>query len=152
MGAHRAPATANHASPAFDKATGDCLALISAGTSTFDSGLLGASANGTDAYFFTRDSLVPQDKNGPTMKIYDAREGGGFPYVSPEVTCKASDECHGAASPAPGPIEVRTLAGTPGNVTRTQEVQDGLRQEARQVRQEAPQEHHKRANPTSEAK
>ena len=70
---------------------------------TFDSGLLGADASGTDVYFFTRDSLVPQDKNGPTMKIYDAREGGGFPYTPPRVECKASDECHGAASARPPP-------------------------------------------------
>ena len=82
-GSHREPATATESSPAFAKADRGCLALISAGTSTFDSGLLGADANGTDAYFFTRDTLVPQDKNGPTMKIYDAREGGGFPYVRP---------------------------------------------------------------------
>jgi DNA-binding beta-propeller fold protein YncE len=93
-------------SPAFSKSTGDCLALISAGTSTFDSGLLGAGANGANVYFFTRDSLTPQDKNGPTMKIYDAREGGGFPYAYPEVACKASDECHGPGSAAPGPLQV----------------------------------------------
>ena len=83
MGADRAPATARAPALTFDSATGDCLALISAGTSPFDSGLLGATADGKDAYFFTRDSLVPQDKNGPTMKIYDAREGGGFPYTLP---------------------------------------------------------------------
>ena len=39
--------------------------LISAGTSPFDSRLLSASANGTDVYFFTRDTLAPQDENGP---------------------------------------------------------------------------------------
>jgi DNA-binding beta-propeller fold protein YncE len=102
-------------SPTFGKATGACLALISAGTSAFDSGLLGVSANGKDTYFFTRDSLAPQDQNGPTMKIYDAREGGGFPYEYPPVACKASDECHGASSPAPGPLEVGSGAGSPHN-------------------------------------
>jgi DNA-binding beta-propeller fold protein YncE len=103
-------------SPAFAQRTGECLALISAGTSPFDSGLLSATANGTDAYFFTRDSLAPQDKNGPTMKIYDARAGGGFPYVNPAVQCQASDECHGAASPPPAPLQVGSLAGSEGNV------------------------------------
>jgi len=102
-------------SSSFLKAQDACLALISAGTSTFDSGLLGVSADGTDAYFFTRDSLAPQDKNGPTMKIYDARALGGFPYLYPEVTCKASDECHGPASPTPGPIQAGSEAGSPGN-------------------------------------
>jgi len=99
-------------SPTFHKSTGTCLALISAGTSTFDSGLLGVDANGKDAYFFTRDSLAPQDENGPTVKVYDAREGGGFPYTYPPASCKASDECHGASSPAPPPLEVRSESNT----------------------------------------
>ena len=96
--------------------TGACVSLISAGTSTFDSGLLGVDSNGKDAYFFTRDSLVPSDLNGPTVKIYDAREGGGFPFEFPRVSCKASDECHGASSPAPGPLSIGTEAGSPHNL------------------------------------
>jgi hypothetical protein len=103
----------DESSPAFAGAQGACLALLSAGTSPFDSGLLSASANATDAYFFTRDSLVPQDENGPTMKVYDARAGGGFPYYFPPVSCKASDECHGPSSASPGPISV-------GSATLTQ--------------------------------
>jgi sugar lactone lactonase YvrE len=103
-------------SPTFSSASGTCLALISAGTSPFDSGLLTATSNGKDALFFTRDSLAPQDKNGATMKIYDAREGGGFPYVNPPVQCQASDECHGAASAAPAPLGAGSIAGSPGNV------------------------------------
>ncbi len=102
-------------SPAYAKATGTCLALISAGTSPFDSGLLTATSNGKDAFFFTRDSLAPQDKNGATMKLYDAREGGGYPFSPVANTCQASDECHGAASPPPGPVQVGSVAGTAGN-------------------------------------
>ncbi len=94
---------------------GACLALVSAGTSRFDSGLLSATANGADAYFFTRDSLVPQDENGPTMKIYDAREAGGFPFLLSQPGCRASDECHGASSPPPPPIENGAESGTPHN-------------------------------------
>jgi NHL repeat len=110
----------------FGKATGTCLALISAGTGSFDSGLLGAGANGKDAYFFTRDSLVPQDKNGPTVKIYDAREEGGFPYTPPEVQCQASDECHGAGSAGPGPVEIGSLAGSEGNVAPEKHCKKGF--------------------------
>jgi len=106
--------TCQSESPTFNKAIGACLGLISAGTSTFDSGLLSADAKGTDVYFFTRDSLVPQDKNGPTMKIYDARVEGGFPYEYPPGPCKASDECHGASSPIPAPLEVGSESSTPG--------------------------------------
>ena len=93
-----------NSSPTFSRLADACLALISAGTSTFDSGLLSATAGGKDVYFFTRDSLTPSDENGPTMKIYDAREAGGFPFSFPPVACKASDECHGPSSPAPGPL------------------------------------------------
>jgi NHL repeat len=107
--------TCQSGSLTYNNAIGACLGLISAGTSASDSSLLSVGADGTDAYFFTRDSLAPQDENGPTMKIYDAREEGGFPYVFPEVTCKASDECHGAASPTPPPIQAGSEAGTPSN-------------------------------------
>ena len=92
--------TCSSESPTFSKGSGDCLGLISTGTSPFNSKLLGVSLNGTDAYFFTRDSLAPQDENGELVKIYDARENGGF-FVTPEPPlCKSSDECHGAGSSA----------------------------------------------------
>ncbi len=91
------------------------VSLISTGISCFDSSLLGVSADGTDAYFFTRDVLVPQDHNRELVKIYDARELGGFPNLPPPVPCKASDECHGAGTEAPAPANVNSLAGTKGN-------------------------------------
>ena len=75
-----------------------CVELISTGTSLYASSLLGVSADGTDAYFFTREKLATEDENGNTVKIYDARAFGGFPFVPPAVPCKASDECHGPAS------------------------------------------------------
>ncbi len=92
-----------------------CVGLISTGTSRFDSKLLGVSAAGTDALFFTRDVLVPQDENGTLTKIYDARELGGFPYIPPPVPCKASDECHGPSSPTPSAPSFGTITGSGGN-------------------------------------
>ena len=89
--------------------------LISTGLSRFNSSLLSASADGTDAFFFTRDTLVPQDLNGSLVKVYDARADGGFPYAPPPVSCKASDECHGASSPSPAPPAINTIAGSAGN-------------------------------------
>ena len=100
-------------SPSFGKAAGVCLALVSAGTSSFDSGLLGVSLDGTEALFFTRDSLAPQDENGQTMKIYDARVEGGFPYSFPAAACKASDECHGGSSAPPAPQQIGSESGAP---------------------------------------
>ena len=53
------------------------------------------------------------------MKIYDAREGGGFLYNPPPQPCKASDECHGpgtqqAPPPAINTIEAGARSAQPG--------------------------------------
>jgi hypothetical protein len=77
---------------------------------------LGVSADGVDAYFFTRQTLVAEDENGSRVKIYNARSFGGFAYVPPPVPCKASDECHGPGTEAPPPPQVRTIAGTPTGI------------------------------------
>ncbi len=88
--------------------------LISTGASPADSGLLTVSADGRDAFFFTRQVLVPSDQNGGQMKIYDARAEGGFPFLPARLPCAASDECHGrgTAPPEPSPINTITGAGT----------------------------------------
>jgi len=104
-------------SPDFFSFNGDCLGLISSGSSPFDSGLLGVSADGTDAFFFTHDTLSSQDHNGPITKIYDARTDGGFFEVPKPPPCASSDECHGPGSQAPGPSAIRTTAGSPSNYT-----------------------------------
>ena len=45
------------------------------------------------------------------MKIYDARENGGFRDVPGTRPCQASDECHGAGSQAAPPVSIGTLKG-----------------------------------------
>jgi hypothetical protein len=91
--------------------------IVSSGTGPFDSGLLTASADGTDVFFFTHDTLVAaEDHNGQLMKIYDARERGGFFVLPPAVPCKASDECHGPSSPVPPPADIKSSGkSTVGN-------------------------------------
>ena len=91
--------------------------LISTGSGASDSGLVSASADGVNAYFFTREVLVPEDQNGTAMKIYDARELGGFPSDPPPLPCQASDECHGPGTPAAPPPDIGTFKGTGGNLT-----------------------------------
>ena len=61
-------------------------------------GLAGVSADGTDVFFSTYDTLVRQDRNGLFLKFYDARSGGGFPAPPPPPPCEAADECHGDSS------------------------------------------------------
>jgi hypothetical protein len=103
----------NHLADAYEWAEG-AVQLISTGSSEADSGMVTVSADGSNAFFFTRQTLVPEDLNGNAVKIYDARAGGGFPFLPPPDPCKASDECHGPGSqPAPEPA-INTITG-PGN-------------------------------------
>ena len=92
--------------------------LLSAGTGPFDSALLTASADGTDVFFFTHDTLAPEeDHNGSLMKIYDARVNGGFFKLPADVPCAASDECHGPGTPTPPPPDIKSSGPTTrGNV------------------------------------
>lgn len=85
--------------------------LISAGLGPDDSALLSASADGKDAFFFTRDILSRQDGNGSAIKIYDAREGGGFLFEDSPKPCAASDECHGAGTEQPSAPNINTATG-----------------------------------------
>jgi hypothetical protein len=91
--------------------------LISTGNAPYDSGMLSASADGVDAFFYTRQVLVPEDQNGAAMKVYDARKDGGFIYDPPPLPCQASDECHGPGSQAAPPPDIGTFKGTGGNLT-----------------------------------
>jgi hypothetical protein len=89
--------------------------LTSTGISEFDSGLLSASADGVNVFFFTRATLVPQDENGNLMKIYNAREGGGFLVIPPLPLCAAKDECHGPGTQSAPPPQIGTFKGEGGN-------------------------------------
>jgi hypothetical protein len=103
-----------------------CVELISSGASPFPAGLLSVGADGTDAYFFTRDRLAEEDENGNSVKIYDARSLGGFPFVPPPVQCKASDECHGPSSPIPPAPDIKTVGQTPGGQVGAKACKKGL--------------------------
>jgi hypothetical protein len=101
-----------------------CVALISGGTSKVsESTLADASADGSDIFFTTSQSLVPQDRDEIT-DLYDAREGGGFP-PPPEPACAVESACPGlvGASPklgaAPASATFGGVEGPPTNVTVT---------------------------------
>ncbi len=81
-------------------------------------GLVAVSADGTDVYFATYDVLVPQDENGETIKIYDARTDGGFPTAPAPPPCAAAEECHGPGSETPTspPAATSSPLGTGGNL------------------------------------
>jgi hypothetical protein len=89
--------------------------LISTGRSPTATGLLSASADGRNAFFYTRDVLAGNDHNGNTIKIYTAREQGGYAIPAALQECQASDECHGPGSVAPPAEVLPTFQGTGGN-------------------------------------
>jgi hypothetical protein len=88
------------------------------GSGSSQIGLVGVSLDGTDAYFSTRETLVPEDENGSYLKFYDARTGGGFAVVKEPAPCAAADECHGPESVPPAQPVIGTGAGlgSTGNV------------------------------------
>jgi hypothetical protein len=87
------------------------IGMLSTGQGLENSALLSTSEDGKDAFFFTREQLVDSDENGGAVKIYDAREGGGFVQFAQGQPCAASDECHGAGSRAPAPPNINSLEG-----------------------------------------
>jgi hypothetical protein len=99
--------------------TGEAVQLVSTGASTTDATLLSVSADGTDAFFFTRETLVPLDRNGNAMKVYDARAGGGFLFIPNLKPCAASDECHGPGTPIAPQPPINTVTGQGQPVTRS---------------------------------
>jgi hypothetical protein len=88
-----------------------CALLLSSGRSLEGASFVDASANGSDAFFLTDGSLVPQDPG--LVDLYDAREGGGFPVPASVIPCNG-DACQSLPEapedPTPG-----TLVPNPGN-------------------------------------
>jgi hypothetical protein len=93
------------------------ISLISTGFSAFPSSLLTVSSDGRDAFFFTRETLVPSDANGQAMKLYDARKEGGNFVVPSSPPCAASDECHGPGTEAAAPPPIGSFRGVGGQKT-----------------------------------
>jgi len=85
-----------------------------------EAGLAAVSEDGTNVFFESYASLVGQDTNGSFLKYYDARAGGGFPFVPPAAPCAAADECHGPGSEPPTLTPNGTAASlSGGDVSRT---------------------------------
>ncbi len=99
--------------------SGGCLALISSGQSPEQSLFGDASANGSDVFFFSRQSLVAQDGD-ENVDVYDAREDGGLSAQNVASTPPCVGEaCRGSVGPMVGfgrPASAM-LAGT-GNLVQ----------------------------------
>ncbi|MGH3430357.1 MAG: hypothetical protein ACRDQZ_22785, partial [Mycobacteriales bacterium] len=88
-----------------------CLSLISAARGGEASSFIDASADGSDAFFLTAQSLVPSDPG--SVDLYDARVGGGFPLPEVPTPCEG-DACQSVPS-APEDPSPATLVPGPGN-------------------------------------
>jgi hypothetical protein len=85
------------------------LHLISTGTSSSESRLLGSSDSGNDVFFLGRQALLPGESNEESLAVYDARVDGGFPVTAVPV-CTTADACRTA--PAPQPLFPSVGVGT----------------------------------------
>lgn len=98
-------------SPTFDESSSGCLYLISTGRSSSESVFGDADEEGTNVYFFTRESLVRQDEDG-NNDAYDARVDGGIEAQNPGLPSEpcVADACRGAFDQGPA-------AATPSSAT-----------------------------------
>jgi hypothetical protein len=88
-------------SVSFSEGSGGCLYLISTGQSGDQSYFGDASADGSDVFFFTRQSLVGQDQD-ENDDLYDARVEGGLAAQNPSLTTSCTGEgCLAPASSSP---------------------------------------------------
>jgi hypothetical protein len=99
--------------PGYDQASGGCLSLISDGRGSTPAEFIDASADGSNAFFFTGTSLLPQDPG--QVDVYDARVDGGFPQP-PELPAQCEGEaCQSPISPPNEPPNSSEVYHGPGN-------------------------------------
>jgi hypothetical protein len=131
---------------------GGCVFLISSGHSPNDSMFVDSTPSGDDAFFVTREQLVPQDKDD-LLDLYDARVGGGI-EVPEEVPCEG-EGCKGPGTTPP------TLPGTgssafvgPGNEKTNKCPSGKVRRGSKCVKKPSAHKHkrHRRRAATSASK
>jgi hypothetical protein len=104
------PDGCSRSSASFSERSGGCLYLISTGESSDPSYFGDASADGSDVFFFTRQSLVSQDRD-ENDDLYDARVEGGIAAQNPPPPASCTGEgCLGPVDPVPA-------FGAPSNAT-----------------------------------
>jgi hypothetical protein len=120
---------------------GGCLYLISTGTSPLPSYFADSGESGNDAFFYTVQPLVGQDKD-QLVDLYDARVGGGLASQNPPPASLCTGEaCRPAATPAPA-------AQTPGTSTFSgspnPKPKEGKHQKKKQHKKQHKKKHHKK--------
>jgi hypothetical protein len=114
-GSCQSPGYGQSSSIVFDEASGGCVGLISAGTSSEESAFMDASESGEDAFFLTASRLSPQDVD-TSLDLYDAHECAASSPCAPTLTlapppCATGDSCKPAPTPQP------PIFGAPASAT-----------------------------------
>jgi hypothetical protein len=91
-----------------------CLALISGGRSAEDDRLYGITPSGSDVFFLSADTLLPQDPDG-TPSIYDARVNGGFPEPESGPADCLGEACQPTVAPPDESTPATSSHEGPGN-------------------------------------
>jgi hypothetical protein len=120
------------------------VSLVSSGTGSQASYLIGASHSGKDVFFFTRQRLVGWDTDNGS-DIYDARVAGGFPEPPAQgVPCEGESCRAGGTSPPTSPGAGSAVFAGPGNPTaRTKCAKGSVKRKGKCVRRHR---RHRRAN------
>jgi hypothetical protein len=98
----------------FVEASGGCVSLVSSGKSPTDSVFVDASADGSNVFFRTGASLLPQDPG--LIDVYDARAGGGFPPLPPDPPPCEGEACQSPPAPPDDPTPSSSAFEGPGNL------------------------------------
>jgi NHL repeat/WD40-like Beta Propeller Repeat len=96
---------------AFVPENGGCIYLISSGVSSFESEFREATPDGSDVFFTTASSLLPQDPG--SVDLYDARVGGGFPQPIQPAPCEG-EACQSPPPPPQFPTPASSTYSGPG--------------------------------------
>ncbi len=101
-------------SSSFSPQDGGCISLISSGESPARSEFVDASGSGSDVFFTTASSLVPQDIG--LVDVYDARVDGGFPPPQGRAAACEGEACQGVIVPPNDTTPSSATYNGPANV------------------------------------
>lgn len=102
------------AKSAFSPANGGCLYLITSGQSPSDSEIFDVTPTGSDVFFATQSSLLPQDYG--LRDVYDARVEGGFAQPPAPLAACEGEACQGTPEPPIDATPASSAFAGAGNV------------------------------------
>jgi len=141
------PRDTNGTKDVYEWETGKGLSLVSTGQDEGESALWAVTPSGSDVLFATREKLLPQDENGSSVRIYDARANGGFPPPESTVTEPCTgDACQGAPSAAPTAPETASgsLQAEGGNLPQKLSCAKSKRRVVRRGKEQCVKKQHRR--------